>query len=177
MPKPIALTERNFDELFDRDGIIVVNFWSNAFPPSMEFNSIFEAASKRHEDVLFATLDVENETLLADEFGVEFVPTVFVMRDGEPVIYDDQPFSAEEFAELIADVREVDMDFVRAENDSFSSKAKASKAKASKAKKSKAKPAAKKVAAKAKAKKPAAKTAKKPAPRGKKPAVKAKKRR
>ena len=66
MPKPIALTERNFDELFDRDGIIVVNFWSNAFPPSIEFNSIFENAATRNEDVLFASLDVETETLLAD---------------------------------------------------------------------------------------------------------------
>jgi thioredoxin 1 len=165
MPKPIALAERNFDELFDRDGIIVVNFWSKAYPPSMNFNTIFEAASQRHEDVIFATLDVETETVLADEFGVEFVPSVFVMRDGEPVIYDDQPFTPEELETLIADVREVDMDLVRAENESYS-KGKPSKAKA------KARPAAKKVATKTKAK------ATRPAvsPKKKKPAPKPKKR-
>lgn len=167
MPKPIALAERNFDELFDRDGIIVVNFWSKAYPPSMDFNTIFEAASKRHEDLIFATLDVETETVLADEFGVEFVPSVFVMRDGEPVIYDDEPFTPEELEELIADVRTVDMDAVRAENESFAKK----KTRAAKAK-PKARPAAKKVAAKAKPKAKASKTAvsakKKPAPKAKK---------
>ena len=144
MAGPLTLTDKNLDGVLERDGIILIDFWARSYEPSVAFGALFTAAAAKHPDVVFGRIDVEKESQVADEFEIDFVPTLIVIRDGVMVVRDEEPLDGEELEDLLEGVRGLDMDFVRADIAALEKKA---AAKATK------KPAAKKKAPVAKAKK------------------------
>ena len=157
MAGPLTLTDKNLDSALERDGIILIDFWARSYEPSVAFGTLFIAAATKHPDIVFGRIDVEKETQVADEFEIDFVPTLIVIRDGVMVVRDEEPLDGEELEDLLEGVRGLDMDFVRADIAALEKKA-ATKATKKPAAKAKARPAAKQ-------KKPAAKAKKKPARR------------
>jgi thioredoxin 1 len=77
------------------------------------FAPIFEAAAERHPDVTFGKVNTEAEPGLAAAFEIRAIPTLMVLRDG--VLLGAQPglLPAGALDELVAKVRELDMDEVR----------------------------------------------------------------
>ncbi len=157
MAGPLTLTDKNLDAALEREGIILINFWARSYEPSVAFGAHFAAAAAKHPDLFFGRLDVEKEAEVAEEFEIDFVPTLIVIRDGVMVVRDEEGLDGEEeLEELIEGVRGLDMDFVRADIAAIEKKAAAKAAK---------KP-AKRPAAKARAK-PAAKKKKTPVAKAK----------
>jgi thioredoxin 1 len=78
------------------------------------FGRIFERASERHPDLVFAKVDTDAQQDLAQAFNITSIPTLMVIRD--KVILYAQPGAMPEAAleRLISQAREVDMDEVRA---------------------------------------------------------------
>ncbi|AYY14246.1 thioredoxin [Actinobacteria bacterium YIM 96077] len=109
----IELTTENFDQTANADGIVLVDFWAAWCGPCRTFAPIFEKASERHQDIVFGKVDTEEQQELASTFGITSIPTLMAVRDG--VVLYAQPGALPEQAleELIAKVRDVDMDEVR----------------------------------------------------------------
>ena len=78
----------------------------------MRFAPIYERASEKHPDIIFAKVDTEAEQVLAAEFDIRSIPTIMAVRDG--VIVFSQPGALPEPAleSLISQVRALDMDDV-----------------------------------------------------------------
>jgi thioredoxin 1 len=79
------------------------------------FAPIFEEASERHPDVVFAKVDTDAEQNLAAGFRVQSIPTLAVLRDG--ILLGSQPgvMPPEVIDDVIRQVKELDMDAVRRE--------------------------------------------------------------
>ena len=77
------------------------------------FAPIFERASERHKDLVFAKVDTEAQQELAASFNIQSIPTLMIVRD-RPVLYA-QPGALPEAAleDLIQQARDLDMDEVR----------------------------------------------------------------
>ncbi len=109
----VALTTANFDEVTNRDGIVLVDFWAGWCGPCLRFAPVYERSSQKHEDIVFGKVDTEAEQALAAKFDIRSIPTIMAIRDG--VIVFAQPGALPESAleSLIEQVRALDMDDVR----------------------------------------------------------------
>ena len=111
----IELGATNFGETVVKDGMVIVDFWAEWCGPCRQFAPIFEEASTKHPDITFGKVDTEAEKQLAGEAGISSIPTLMVFRDGILLYNRAGALPGAGLEELIAAVRGLDMDEIRAE--------------------------------------------------------------
>ena len=111
----IELTGSTFEETVLKEGITIVDFWAAWCGPCRQFAPIFEEASTLHPDIVFGKVDTEAERDLAGEAGITSIPTLMAFRDGVLLFNQAGAMPADALEQLIAAVRAVNMDSVRAE--------------------------------------------------------------
>ncbi|EGK69847.1 Thioredoxin [Methyloversatilis universalis FAM5] len=111
----VELTEDSFNSTIENSPFVIIDFWAPWCGPCRNFAPVFEAASEKHPDIVFAKVNTEEEQGIAAAFGIRSIPTLMVFRD-QIVLYG-QPgaLSAGQFDQLIEQAKALDMDKVRAE--------------------------------------------------------------
>jgi thioredoxin 1 len=109
------LTMENFEETVLSDGITLVDFWAEWCGPCKMFGPIFEESSDENPDVTFAKVDTEAEQQLAGSLQIMSIPTLMIFRDGVQLFSQAGALPKNALDDLLRQVRELDMDAVRAE--------------------------------------------------------------
>jgi thioredoxin 1 len=100
------------DAVKDND-IVLVDFWATWCPPCRMFGPIFEAASEKHEGIVFGKVDTDAEQELAAELQITSIPTLMAFRDGILVYNQPGALPAPALEQIIDAVKGLDMDEVR----------------------------------------------------------------
>lgn len=108
------LTADTFEESVTADGIVLVDLWAAWCGPCRRFAPVFEQASERHSDIVFGKVDTEAEPALSAALGVSSIPTLMAFRDGVLVFAQPGALPSSALEQVIAAVRGLDMDEVRA---------------------------------------------------------------
>lgn len=111
----VELTTDNFDQTIEENDIVLLDFWAPWCGPCRTFGPIFEEVSSEHEDIVFGKVNTEAQPALAQAFGIRSIPTVAVFRGKIPVFAQPGMVPKAGLEELISQVRELDMEDVRAE--------------------------------------------------------------
>ena len=109
-----ALTAASFEQTVLHNEIVFVDFWAAWCGPCRTFAPIFENASTTHPDIIFGKVDTEAEQSLSAGAGITSIPTLMAFRGGILVFSQPGALPASALEQVIAAIRGLDMDDVRA---------------------------------------------------------------
>ena len=109
----INLNKENLESTIANNEIVIIDFWAEWCGPCKMFGPIFEDASNRHPDVVFAKVDTEQEQELAAYFQVRSIPMVVAFRDQVGIFNNPGLLKAPQLDEILGKIKALDMNQVR----------------------------------------------------------------
>jgi len=109
----MEMTSENFQETLENNDIVIIDYWADWCGPCKAFGPVFEKVSEEHSEIVFAKCDTEKQTDLAAAFQIRSIPTLMVFREGVLLFNQAGALPEPALEELVAKVKELDMDEVR----------------------------------------------------------------
>jgi putative thioredoxin len=85
----IAITLDNFQQVVveeSKNKLVLVNFWAEQIPESIELqDKLTVKLSNFSEYVILATIDCQTQGQIAQQFGIQGLPTAILIKDGQPL--------------------------------------------------------------------------------------------
>lgn len=106
MTNSLAITLENFQQVIleeSKTQLVLVDFWAQTIPESVELRDKLTHALATHRDtILFTTVDCESQGQIAQQFGIQGLPTAVLVKDGQPLDGLTGPQTDETISEFLA---------------------------------------------------------------------------
>ena len=81
----ITVTKDNFAAVTAENDLVLLDFWAVWCGPCKMIAPILTEIAAERDDVVIGKVDVDSEMELAMQFGVSSIPTLVVIKNGQPV--------------------------------------------------------------------------------------------
>lgn len=108
------LNSDNFNDTIQGNDIVIIDFWAQWCGPCKSFAPTFEAASENHPDVVFAKVNTEEQTELAQACQIRSIPNLMIFREQVLLFNQAGALAPAQLEDVLGKVKELDMEEVRA---------------------------------------------------------------
>jgi thioredoxin 1 len=105
----VELTNENFEDTVRKNDIVIVDFWAPWCGPCRGFAPVFDAASEKHPDIVFAKVNADEQQELAAAFAIRSIPFVLLLRENIIVFAQAGALPGEGLESVIEQARALDM--------------------------------------------------------------------
>ena len=104
----VALTQQTLPETVASKDMVLVDFWASWCGPCRMFAPTYEKAAAANTDIVFGSVNTEEERGLAAEAQISSIPTLMAFKNGQLVYRQAGALPARALDELITRLRELD---------------------------------------------------------------------
>ena len=109
----ITLNKANFEDVIQKNPMLIIDFWAPWCGPCKNFGPVFEATSDKYPDIVFAKVNTEEEQELGGMFQIRSIPTLMIFRDQIIIFAQPGALPGSALEEIIGKAQALDMDKVR----------------------------------------------------------------
>ena len=100
----LKITDKNFNkEVLESDKVVLIDFWAPWCTYCRRIAPAFDKIASQQEDkLIFAKLDIDDAAEIAEEYGVDTIPTLIIFKNGEvfgSIVAPDSKAKIEAFIE------------------------------------------------------------------------------
>ncbi len=81
----ISVNANNFDEIKNSSNTVLIDFYADWCGPCKMLSPIVDKIAEEHPEYTVGKINVDDESDLAESFGVMSIPTLIVLKGGEVV--------------------------------------------------------------------------------------------
>ncbi|STX28767.1 thioredoxin [Legionella beliardensis] len=108
-----AINAQELEVLIKQNDLVLVDFWADWCAPCKQFATVYERMAQQNPDLVFAKIDVAQETELAQAFHIRSIPHLMIFKQGIVIYSDSGSLPESSLAELIKQAIAADVKSIR----------------------------------------------------------------
>ena len=97
----MALTSRELDQTLIQNKLVVIEFGADWCAPCKDFQRVMLSLQPDFPEFFFATVDIDEEKSLAEEFQILSVPSIMIIKNGAVLYAESGGLSIGVFKDLL----------------------------------------------------------------------------